>query len=73
MKLRITSTLLWLLAGWAVGAAFATILGVSTLIGPVVGIVWGAFVLADPKHVLWAARDGHRLGSQGVSAQRADS
>lgn len=73
MKLRIVSTILWSLAGWSLAAAFATILGVSPLIGPVVGTVWGAFVLVDPKHVLWAARDGRGLRSDNAQAQRAES
>ena len=49
MKLRITSTVLWTLAGWAVAGAFATFFGVSPLIGPFVGAVWGVmWIVARP-------------------------
>jgi len=73
MKLRIVSTILWSLAGWTVAGLFAAVLGVSPLIGPFVGTVWGAFVLIDPKHVLWGARDGRGPRPHEATAQRADS
>jgi hypothetical protein len=73
MKLRIASTILWALAGWAVAGAFAAFLGVSPLIGPFVGAVWGAFVLIDPKHVLWSGRDARGLRPHEVTVQRAES
>jgi hypothetical protein len=73
MKLRITSTVLWTLAGWAVAGAFATFFGVSPLIGPFVGAVWGAFVLIDPKHVLWSGRDAGGLRPHEAAGQRAES
>jgi hypothetical protein len=73
MKLRIVSTILWGLAGWAVAGCFAAILGVSPLIGPFVGAVWGAFVLIDPKHVLWGPRGAQGLGRREATPQRVDS
>lgn len=73
MKLRIASTVLWLLAGWAVGGACAAFLGVNPAIGPIVGFVWGAFVLVDPKHVLWGPREAREPDAQGAAAQGADS
>jgi hypothetical protein len=73
MKLRIASTILWTLAGWAVANAFGALFGVSQLIGPIVGVVWGAFVLIDPKHVLWSGRDARGLRPHEAAAQRADS
>ena len=72
MKLRIASTILWALAGWAVAGAFATLFGVSLLIGPFVGAVWGAFVLIDPKHVLWSGREARGLRAE-PAGRRAES
>jgi hypothetical protein len=62
MKLRIVSAVLWFWAGWAVFAAFATLLGVNTLAGPFVGLAWGALVLMDPKDLIW-----HRPASSSAS------
>jgi hypothetical protein len=53
MKLRIVSAVLWFFAGWAVFAACATVLGVSTLAGPFVGLAWGTLVLMDPRDLIW--------------------
>ena len=58
MKLRMISGALWFLAGWAVGATIAFVLGLNPTVGPLVGIAWAAFVVADPRHLLWRAVAG---------------
>jgi hypothetical protein len=58
MKLRITSGALWFLAGWAVGAAIAFAFGLNSTVGPLIGIAWAAFVMADPRRLLWRADMG---------------
>lgn len=58
MKLRIISGVLWFLAGWAAWATIAFVLGLSSTIGPLVGLAWAAFVVADPRHLLWHAGAG---------------
>jgi hypothetical protein len=58
MKLRIISGALWFLAGWAAWATIAFFLGLNPAVGPLVGIAWAAFVVADPRHLLWRAATG---------------
>jgi hypothetical protein len=58
MKLRIISGALWFLAGWAFGATIAFFFGLNPTVGPLVGIAWAAFVVADPRHLLWHAGAG---------------
>jgi hypothetical protein len=58
MKLRIISVVLWFLAGSAVGATIAFILGLDPTVGPLVGVAWAAFVAADPRHLFWRAVAG---------------
>jgi hypothetical protein len=53
MKLRIVSAILWFLAGLVLAGAIAYILGVSQLVGVIVGAAWAAFVTIDPKHLIW--------------------
>jgi hypothetical protein len=58
VKLRIISGALWFLAGSAVVATVAFVLGLDSAVGPLVGIAWAAFVVADPRHLLWQAAAG---------------
>jgi hypothetical protein len=53
MKLRIVSGILWFLAGWVLTGVIAFELGVTQLVGAVIGVAWAAFVTIDPKHLIW--------------------
>ena len=75
MKLRIVSGALWFLAGWAIATTIAFVLGLNQVVGPLVGIIWAAFVVADPRHLLWQAGLGlndrvGESGSQGGAARQ---
>jgi hypothetical protein len=63
MKLRIISGALWFLAGWVVGATIAFFFGLGPTVGPLVGIAWAAFVVVDPRHLLWHADAGSTGGA----------
>jgi len=72
MKLRIASTVLWFLAGWFLTGAIATALGMSSVIGPLVGVAWGTLIAIDPLHLLWRDRSGSSSPARMNSAIRAD-
>jgi hypothetical protein len=55
MNKRIVAGVLWFFAGWYGGALLAEFLGVSVLIGPVIGAVAAALVAGDPFRVFWTA------------------
>lgn len=65
MKLRIVSTFLWFFAGLILTDAFAYALGVTQLVGVLVGAAWAAFVNIDPKHLIWGVESrGHAAAKQ---------
>jgi hypothetical protein len=67
MKLRTVSCLLWFLAGWGVAGTVAINLGLSQMVGPLVGVAWAALVIVDPKDVVW------RVGKGSTKAKREAS
>ena len=56
MKKRILATFLWFYAGWYAGAILAEFLGVSQLLGPIIGMAAAALVAGDPRRIIWASR-----------------
>ena len=53
MKKRVASTFLWFYVGWYCGAMLAAALGVSPILGPIIGISAGALIAIDPRHFVW--------------------
>jgi hypothetical protein len=53
MKKRIAVGALWLYAGWCLGAFIAWMLGVSAILGPVLGFAAAAVIAGDPFKVIW--------------------
>jgi hypothetical protein len=58
MALRIVSGVLWFLAGWFVTGLIAIGLGLNPAIAPLVGIVWAALIVIDPRDLVWRAGRG---------------
>jgi hypothetical protein len=56
MKKRVAATFLWFYAGWYAGALLAEFLGVSALIGPVIGAAAAGMFAGDPFRVIWTAK-----------------
>jgi hypothetical protein len=54
MKKRAFAALLWFYVGWYGGAMLAEFLGVSPLIGPMVGAAASALFVGDPRGVIWS-------------------
>jgi hypothetical protein len=56
---RLVAAPLWFLVGWYVGTAAAWVLDVSPALGVVLAVVASAFVLADPRRVIWQTAPRH--------------
>jgi hypothetical protein len=56
MKKRILATFLWFYAGWYVGAVFASFLGVSPMLGPILGAAAAGLFAGDPRGIIWGTR-----------------
>ncbi len=74
MTLRLLSGVLWFLAGWFVTGLLAIGLGLDSAIAPLVGIVWAALIVIDPRDVVWRVGKGRSpaartLGSTNAGAQ----
>ncbi len=50
---RIAAAVLWFFAGWYAGAFIAYMLGVSDILGPILGITAAALFAGDPFDVIW--------------------
>jgi hypothetical protein len=62
MKKRALAAVLWLYAGWCLGAALAFATGVPSILGPVLAVAGVVFFAGDPLHLIW-----------GRNAARADA
>jgi len=56
MKKRILAAFLWFYAGWYGGALLADFIGISPMLGPIVGAAAAALIVGDPRHLIWTAR-----------------
>jgi len=53
MSKRLVSLVLWFYVGWTLGAMIALAIGVSGLLGPILGVAAAAIFGGDPRHVIW--------------------
>ena len=56
MTKRILAAMLWFYAGWYAGAILADFLGVSVLLGPIIGAAAAGLMVGDPRRIIWTAR-----------------
>jgi hypothetical protein len=56
MTKRLLATALWFYAGWYGGALLADFLGVSAILGPIVGAAAAALIAGDPRRIIWTVR-----------------
>ena len=56
MKKRIAATFLWFYTGWYGGALIADFVGVSPMLGPIIGAAAAALIVGDPRRIIWPAR-----------------
>ena len=56
MKKRVFATFLWFYVGWYGGAMLAEFLGVSPILGPIIGAAAAALFVGDPRKIIWPNR-----------------
>ena len=53
MTKRVAAAFLWFYTGWYAGAFLAEILGVSPVIGPILGAAAAGLLVGDPFRIIW--------------------
>ncbi len=56
MKKRVLAAVLWFYTGWYAGAVIAYFVGVSSILGPILGLAAAGLFAGDPLGVIWGAR-----------------
>ena len=56
MQKRVAAAVLWLLAGWTAGSFLTFTIGVSPLLGPILGIAGAALFAGNPRRIIWTQR-----------------
>ena len=58
MTKRVLAAMLWFYTGWYAGAMIAAYLGVSPLLGPLLGAAAAGLIAGDPRRIIWTPRAG---------------
>lgn len=53
MSKRLAAAVLWFFAAWYLGAWIALLMGVSEILGPILGIAAAAVFAGDPLGIIW--------------------
>jgi hypothetical protein len=53
MKKRALAAVLWFYSTWYAGAMIAHMLGLSEMLGPILGTAAAAIVAGDPRGIIW--------------------
>ncbi len=56
MVKRIAAAMLWFYVAWYTGAVVADLLGVSPILGPILGMAAATLIAIDPRNIVWSAR-----------------
>ena len=56
MTKRVLAALLWFYTGWYAGAILAEFLGVSPVLGPLLGAAAAGLIAGDPRRLIWKSR-----------------
>ena len=56
MTKRVLAALLWFYTGWYAGAILAEFLGVSPVLGPLIGAAAAGLIAGDPRRIIWKPR-----------------
>lgn len=54
MNKRIAAAVLWFFACWTAGSFLTYTVGISPLIGPIIGAAAAGLVALDPRGIIWA-------------------
>lgn len=53
MLKRTLAALLWFYAGWYLGAMIVYHLGLTAMLGPIIGLAAAALFAGDPRRIIW--------------------
>lgn len=56
MKKRVLAALLWFYTGWYAGSVIAAFVGISPVLGPILGTAAAALIAGDPRQLIWKPR-----------------
>jgi hypothetical protein len=56
MTKRVAAAFLWFYTGWYAGAMIADLVGISPMLGPIIGVAAAGLVVLDPRRIIWTAR-----------------
>jgi hypothetical protein len=56
MTKRVLAAMLWFYTGWYAGALLADMIGVSPVLGPLIGAAAAGLIAGDPRRIIWTAR-----------------
>lgn len=56
MTKRVLAAILWFYTGWYAGTMLAEFVGVSALLGPIIGAATAGLIVGDPRRIIWTAR-----------------
>jgi hypothetical protein len=56
MTKRVLAAMLWFYTGWYAGAIVAEFLGVSPILGPLIGAAAAGLIAGDPRRIIWTKR-----------------
>lgn len=56
MTKRVLAAMLWFYTGWYAGAILAEFVGVSPVLGPLIGAAAAGLIAGDPRRIIWTAR-----------------
>jgi hypothetical protein len=56
MTKRVLAAILWFYTGWYAGAMLAEFIGVSPVLGPIIGAAAAGLIVGDPRRIIWNAR-----------------
>jgi hypothetical protein len=73
MKKRVLAAVLWFYAGWVVGALLAALIGISAILGPIIGISAAALVAGDPRGLIWTRPLPARRAPESLPGSLADA
>ena len=66
MTKRVLAALLWFYTGWYAGAMVAEFLGLSPLLGPLIGAAAAGLIAGDPRRIIWKARAAAPAATDGL-------
>ena len=53
MTKRILAAILWFYTGWYAGAMLAAFMGISPVLGPLLGATAAMLIAGDPRRIIW--------------------